>query len=49
VRVVHTQARDGYRYELYKNILENGKIVGREKINTSYYKPVQGVVLEGTK
>jgi vancomycin resistance protein YoaR len=40
-----TESQEGYRYELYKNIYENGQRVERVKINTSIYKPVAGVVL----
>jgi vancomycin resistance protein YoaR len=41
---VYTEAQDGYKYDLYKQIFMNGQLKGREKVNTSVYKPVQGVV-----
>jgi vancomycin resistance protein YoaR len=41
---VYTHAQDGYTFELYKFIYENGRQTGKVRINTSAYKPVQGVV-----
>jgi vancomycin resistance protein YoaR len=41
---VYAHAQDGYHYELYKHIYENGKPTGKVKVNSSKYKPVQGVV-----
>ena len=38
------KSQNGYRYELHKHIYENGRLIGKEKINTSTYKPVQGEI-----
>jgi vancomycin resistance protein YoaR len=47
-RVVKTAAKDGVRYNLYKNVYENGVKISTEKVNSSYYKPVVGEVRIGT-
>lgn len=43
------QARSGYRVRAYKNIYENGKLIGREQISNDYYIPINGVIKRGTK
>lgn len=42
--MVVTEAKNGYRYEVYKYIYENDVLCGKEKVNTSVYKPVRGVI-----
>ncbi|MCL2048061.1 MAG: VanW family protein [Defluviitaleaceae bacterium] len=46
-RLVTQQAQPGYHVELYKRIFINGNEIGQVKINSSVYKPVQGVVAIG--
>jgi len=46
--LINAEPQNGYRYELYKIIFENGRMTSREKINTSTYRPVQGIVIRGT-
>jgi vancomycin resistance protein YoaR len=48
LRMVQTPARDGFRYDVYKHIYEDGRAVGTVKVNSSYYKPVRGVVSVGS-
>ena len=45
--LVNTEAQEGYKYELFKIIFMDGQQVGRERVNTSIYRPVQGVVSRG--
>jgi len=45
--LVNTEAQDGYKYELFKLIFIDGQQVGRERVNTSIYRPVQGVISRG--
>ena len=45
--LVSTEPRDGYRYELFRIIFIDGEQVEKEKINTSVYRPVQGVITKG--
>lgn len=47
-RVVQTAESPGTRYRLYKVIMQNGTVVGRERVNTSTYRPRTGVVRVGT-
>jgi vancomycin resistance protein YoaR len=47
-RVVLTAAKDGVRYNLYKNVYENGVKVSTTQVNSSYYRPVSGEVRVGT-
>lgn len=48
-RVVDIVERPGERYHLYKVIMENGVVTGRERINVSTYRPITGVVRVGTQ
>jgi len=48
VREVKTAAKNGYRYNVYKIVMENGAETGRELVNHSYYRPVRGEVIVGT-
>ena len=45
---VVTAAKNGYRYNVYKLIYEDGKEIGRELVDRSYYRPVRGVTRVGT-
>ncbi len=47
-RVVKTAAKDGYKYNVFKLVLVDGKQVDKIQVNTSVYRPVRGVVLVGT-
>jgi len=47
VRYVTLEAQMGYHVELYKHIYINGVEVAQEKINTSVYRPLQGVIAIG--
>lgn len=40
---------NGFKYETYKQIIKNGKVVSETKISNSYYKPQDKVVIVGTK
>jgi vancomycin resistance protein YoaR len=44
---IQTFAQEGLKYETHKYIYENGMLKEKVKINTSTYKPVQGVVIHG--
>jgi vancomycin resistance protein YoaR len=46
---VEKQPRTGYRVKAYKNIYENGKLIGKELISNDYYVPINGVIRRGTK
>jgi uncharacterized protein YabE (DUF348 family) len=46
-RVVTLESQPGYRVELYKYVYINGTVVEQIKINTSVYKPMQGVIAIG--
>ncbi len=45
--VIEVKALNGYRYNLYKLIYEDGVLVDKVLINESYYKPRQEEVLVG--
>jgi len=45
--LVNTEAQDGFKYELFKLIFIDGQQVGKERVNTSIYRPVQGVIRRG--
>jgi vancomycin resistance protein YoaR len=44
-RWLEAEAQDGYKYDLYKYIYENGALTGKVKVNSSAYKPLPAVVL----
>jgi len=44
-----TKAKTGYKYKLYKIISENNITKNKILINTSYYKPIRGVIKIGTR
>jgi vancomycin resistance protein YoaR len=46
-RLVTLESQMGYRVELYKHIYINGREVEQVKINTSVYKPMQGIIAIG--
>lgn len=43
-RVIMLEAVAGYTYEVFKHVYMNGNAVDRVKINTSTYRPLQGVM-----
>jgi vancomycin resistance protein YoaR len=45
--IITVNARNGYTFEVYKYIYEGNRAVGKEKVNTSVYKPVRGEKLIG--
>lgn len=47
-RVLTLAAADGYTYEAFKLVYLHGKMVERVRVNTSTYRPLQGVVRVGT-
>lgn len=42
-------AYTGYKVRVYKNILENGKVVGKELISDDFYRPIEGLAKVGPK
>jgi len=48
-RVVTLESQMGYRYEVFKHIYIDGQEVEQVKINTSSYRPLQGVVSIGQR
>ena len=46
-RKVTLESQMGYRYEVFKHVFVDGEEVERVKINTSSYRPLQGVVSVG--
>ncbi|MCL1844023.1 MAG: VanW family protein [Defluviitaleaceae bacterium] len=46
-RYVTLESQMGYHVELYKHVYINGREVAQIKINTSIYKPLQGVIAIG--
>jgi vancomycin resistance protein YoaR len=46
-RIIMLEAVMGYTYEVFKHIYKNGQAVERVKINTSTYRPLQGVMHVG--
>jgi vancomycin resistance protein YoaR len=46
-RLVTLESQPGYRFELYKCVFVDGKEIEKIKINTSVYKPLQGIITIG--
>lgn len=46
---IEKNGSNGFRYETYKQIIKDGKVVSETKISNSYYKPQDKVILVGTK
>ena len=46
-RVVTLESQMGYRYEVFKYVFIDGQEVERVKINTSSYRPLQGIISIG--
>jgi vancomycin resistance protein YoaR len=46
---VERQARTGYRVVSYKIYRENGREIRREEITRDYYRPMNGIIVKGTK
>jgi vancomycin resistance protein YoaR len=46
-RQITLESQMGYHVELYKLVLINGVEISQEKINSSVYKPLQGVIAIG--
>ena len=46
---VEREAKTGYRVVTYKVYSENGREVRREEFNRDYYRPVNGIVIQGTR
>jgi vancomycin resistance protein YoaR len=40
--IITKDARDGYKFDVYKYIYKGSRAAGKEKINTTIYKPVRG-------
>ena len=45
--LIDKEPRNGYKYELFKIVFINGEQIEREKVNTSIYRPVQGIIFKG--
>jgi len=45
--LISTEPQDGYKYELFRIVFMDGEQVARERVNTSIYRPVQGVIRIG--
>lgn len=45
--LVSTEPRDGYKYELFRVVFVDGEQMERERVNTSVYRPIQGVITRG--
>ena len=46
-RIVTLESQMGYRFEVYKHIYIDGREVERVKVNTSAYRPMQGIISIG--
>ncbi len=46
---IERQARTGYKVNVYKIIYENGVETHRELLHYDYYRPVDGIIVVGTK
>lgn len=46
---VEREAKTGYRVVTHKIYRENGREIRREEISRDYYRPVNGIILQGTK
>ncbi len=42
-------AYTGYKVRVYKNILENGKVIGKELVSDDFYRPIEGLAKVGPK
>ena len=47
--VVEREAKTGYRVVTYKIFRENGQVVRREEFSRDYYRPVNGIIIRGTR
>jgi vancomycin resistance protein YoaR len=47
--IVERQARTGYRVVTYKIYREDGREIRREEITRDYYRPMNGIIVKGTK
>ncbi|MCL2420722.1 MAG: VanW family protein [Defluviitaleaceae bacterium] len=45
--LVSTEPQNGYKYELFRIVFIDGAQVERERVNTSIYRPIQGVITKG--
>jgi len=45
--LVSTEPQDGFKYELFRIVFIDGEQVSRERVNTSVYRPIRGVVVKG--
>jgi len=48
-RIVTLESQMGYRFEVYKLIFVDGQEVERVKVNTSSYRPLQGIINVGQR
>jgi len=48
-RVIVLESVLGYTYEVFKHVYLNGKVVERVSVNTSVYRPLQGVMHVGVE
>ena len=48
-RIVTLESQMGFRFEVYKHIYIDGQEVERVKINTSAYRPLQGIISVGQR
>ena len=46
-RIVTLESQMGYRFEVFKHIYVDGREVERIKVNTSAYRPMQGIISVG--
>jgi len=46
-RVITLESQMGYRFEVFKHIYVDGREVETVKVNTSSYRPLQGIISVG--
>jgi hypothetical protein len=45
--VLVLEEQEGVKYELFKHVYQDGQLVDTVRVNTSMYRPLQGVVHVG--
>lgn len=46
---IEKESKTGYKANVYKVTIDKGKVIKRELLHYDYYKPVNGVIIIGTK
>ena len=46
-RIITLESQMGYKYEVFKHVLIDGQEVEQVKVNTSSYRPLQGIISIG--